>query len=442
MVEGRRYAPGVPRPAWSNWAGNQVARPVAVDHPASEDELVSIVKQAAGDAVAVKAVGAGHSFTDIAVTDGRMVALDRYDRVLAVDTERCVVTVEAGITLAALNAALDAHGLALPNLGDIAYQTVAGATSTSTHGTGGRLPGLAAQIVGLRLVTANGSVLSCSADAEPEVFDCARVGLGALGIVSTVTLQAVPAFHLHVVEEPLSVDDVSTRFDELVDGNDHFEFFWVPHTPWALTKTNNRTTAPLARRPRWRAWTDDVLTENVAYGLLCRVGRRRPQWIPHLARIVAAQGRKEYVDQSHRVFVSPRTVRFYEMEYAIPRAAAAEALGRVRRLLDDEGLRISFPVEVRATAADDIPLSTASGRASCYIAVHVFEGMEHERYFRGVERIMDDYEGRPHWGKLHFQTAATLAGRYPEWDRVAAVRQRLDPERRFTNAYLTRVLGP
>jgi FAD-linked oxidoreductase len=427
--------------AWRNWAGNQTADPVAIDHPADEDEIVSVVKQAASQGVTVKAAGAGHSFTAVAVAEGRLVVLDRFGEVLDIDTARYRVTVQAGITLDALNEELDRRGLAMPNLGDIAYQTVAGATSTATHGTGISLPGLAAQIVGMRIVAGDGSVVSCSADEEPEVFHSARVGVGALGIVSTVTLQLVPAFHLRAVNEPMRVDEMLADLDALVDNNDHFEFFWVPHTGWALTKRNNRTTDPLAPRRPLKQWWDQMAMENYGFGLLNRVSRRRPQWTPRLAKALPASGRKEYVDRSYRVYASPRRVRFYEMEYEIPREAAAEALNRVRAFVRDEGLMLSFPVEVRFTAADDIPLSTGYGRLNAYIAVHVFEGTAYEPYFRGVERIMDDYGGRPHWGKLHFQTADTLAPRYPEWERFQAVRRRLDPEGRFANAYTRQTLG-
>jgi FAD-linked oxidoreductase len=427
---------------WQNWARNQVAHPTAIDHPASEDELAALVAHAADRGEAVKVVGSGHSFTDAAVTDGRLVVLDRYRRVLDVDTDRCRVTVEAGVRLEDLNVVLDDRGLAFPNLGDIAYQTVSGATATATHGTGARLPGLAAQIVAMRLVAGDSTVVACSAEADPELFHAARVGVGALGIVSTLTLQLVPAFHLHAVNEPMRVDAVLADLDALVDGHDHFEFFWVPHTGWALTKRNNRSTEPLAPRSRWKQWWDQILMENYAFGALCRIGRARPQWTPRLARAVPASGRQEYVERSDRVFASPRLVRFYEMEYELPREACAEALNRVRAFVDDAGLRVSFPVEVRFTAPDDIPLSTGYGRPNAYIAVHVYEGTPYERYFSGVERIMDDYGGRPHWGKLHFQTAETLAPRYPEWDRFQMVRHRLDPDGRFANAYTRRVLGP
>src|SRR5262249_43483277 len=162
-------------------------------------------------------------------------------------------------------------GLAMPNLGDIAYQTVAGATSTATHGTGAQFPGLAAQIVGLRIVAGDGSVVSCSPDDEAEVFRCARVGIGALGVVSAVPLHRVPACHPSAVSEPMRVDEVLADLDAHVDGNEHFEFFWVPHTGWALTKRNNRTTDPLAPRSKLRQWWDQMAMENHAFGLLCRI---------------------------------------------------------------------------------------------------------------------------------------------------------------------------
>ncbi|HEX9969514.1 MAG TPA: D-arabinono-1,4-lactone oxidase, partial [Acidimicrobiales bacterium] len=365
-----------------------------------------------------------------------------HSSMLSLDRGTGRVTVQAGMTIAALNKALAAAGLALPNLGDIAYQTISGAISTATHGTGIRFGGIATQVVGLEVVTADGSVVHCSPEVEPELFACARVGLGALGVLSSVTLQAVPAFHLHAVEEPMRLPSVLRDLDRHIAANDHFELMYVPHTEWALTKRNNRTDGPVGGMPRWKwAWQKGVM-ENVAFGALCRIGRRRPSLIPRLATALPSSGRVEYVEVAHRVFTSPRWVHFYEMEYSVPRAAAVEAVERVRAFIDTSGLRISFPVEVRFTAADDIPLSTAYGGERCYIAVHVYRGMEHERYFRGVEEIMRSLAGRPHWGKLHFRTAADLAPVYPEWDRFQAVRRKADPDGVFANDYLDRVLGP
>lgn len=419
---------------WQNWAGNQTCEPIAVHHPSSEGELVDIVRRAASAGERVKAVGAGHSFTGTALTDGHLLHLDRYDRVLHVDRETGRVTVEAGIPLSKLNEALANHGLAMENLGDIAYQSVAGAIATSTHGTGATFTGIAGQVRAMRVVTGEGEVV----DGPPEAF----VGVGAAGLVSTVTLQCVPAFRLHAVEEPIRLDAVLEQQDELVESNDHFEYFWVPHTGWTLTKRNRRTDEPAAPRPRLRAWRDDMIYGNVLFDLACRVGRWQPERIPSVMRKVPSAGRQEYIDRSDRVFASPRHVRFYEMEYAIPREHGADAVRAVRDYVKSSGLFISFPVEVRFTAADDVPLSTGSGRPSCYIAVHVYKGMEHVQYFRAVESIMDELDGRPHWGKLHFQTAETLAPRYPRWEEFQAARRRLDPVGTFRNDYTDRVLGP
>lgn len=423
---------------WTNWAGNQSAAPAAIDHPQTEDELCAILRVAVREGQTVKAVGTGHSFTDAACTTGRLLALDRYTDVLSIDPKTAQVTVQAGIALTTLNEALDQRGFAMPNLGDIAYQTISGAIATATHGTGVKLGGLATTVVGMRMVLGDGTVRDLTA-AELKV---ARVGVGALGIISTVTLQVVPSFNLEVVNEPMRLDAVLADLDTHVRNNDHFEFFWVPHTGWALTKTNNRTTASLTPRPRWREIRDDYVMENFAFGAVCRAGRRFPKATPRLAKALPSSGRVTYIDKSFRVFASPRLVKFTEMEYSIPAEACAEALNRVRAFVKDEGLQLSFPVEVRFTAPDDIAVSTASGDSPrCYIAVHVYQGMDNSVYFRGVERIMDDYAGRPHWGKMHFQTADTLRDRYPRWGEFQALRDAFDPERRFANTYTDRVFG-
>jgi L-gulonolactone oxidase len=418
-----------------------VAHPQTLHVPRNEQELRESVLGAARAGERVKAIGAGHSFSEIAATDGRLVRLDRYARVLEVDRERRTATVEAGIRLHRFSQELLQHGLALPNLGDIDSQSIGGAISTATHGTGRTLGNLATFVRALSLVGGEGELLRCSPDERPELFRAARVGLGALGILSTVTLQCVPAFSLHALEMPMRMDAVLEALDELVEGNDHFEFFWVPHTGWALTKRNNRTDRTPNPRGPFREFWDDVLRSNLAFGLLCRLGRWHPDWIPRLAHALPGAGPVEYVDQSHRVFASPRLVRFSEMEYAIPRAAAREAVARVMEMVKARGFLLSFPVEVRFVAGDDIPLSPAYGRESCYIAVHMFQGMSYEAYFRAVEEIMRGYGGRPHWGKIHFQSADTLRGLYPEWERFQVARGALDPAQRFANPYLIRVLG-
>jgi L-gulono-1,4-lactone dehydrogenase len=431
------------RNRWRNWGRNQSCSPAAVEQPESELEVVEAVHRARRAGQTVKVVGAGHSFTGIACTDGRLLHLDRLDRVVALDAEARTVTVEGGIPLWKLNEELAMRGLALANLGDIDRQSISGAIATATHGGGKRFGGLATFVQGLELVTADGDVLRCSPDEEPEVFACARVGLGALGVVTKVTLQCDPAFRLHSVEKPRPLDALVDDLDDIVDGNEHIDCYWFPHTDVATVKVANRTDEPLRPRRVWKAWRDDILLANYLFGALCALGRLLPREVPRLMRAVAGGlGKTEVVDVSHRVLCSTRLVRFVEMEYAIPRAELGKTLLRVRDLIEGEGLRVDFPIELRVAAADDIPLSTAHGRDTGYLAVHLSAGREFDRYFRGVEAIMDEVGGRPHWGKMHYQRAETLAPRYPEWERFRAVRSRLDPDGVFRNPYLDRVLGP
>ena len=426
---------------WSNWAGNQQTGTVLLSKPQTESELQQVVQSAQLSGRRVKAVGSGHSFTAIAVSEEVLVDLSDYDEIIAIDRIDQTVTVQSGIQLSKLNQALYENSLAMQNLGDIAYQTIAGAISTSTHGTGAKFTGIANQVVALRVVLADSSIVECSANVNAQLFSCARVGLGALGLISTVTLKVVSAFNLAVIEEPMRVDDVLQNLDLHVDSNDHFEFFWVPHTGWALTKRNNRNNLPIEPMSKMSHWYSKTLMENYAFGAVCMLGKARPSLIPKLAKALPSSGRNEYSDASHKVFASKRIIKFYEMEYAIPREACAEALNRVRRMVTDSGFFLNFPVEVRFTAPDEIPLSTASNRESAYIAVHIYKGMNYVPYFTEVESIMNSYQGRPHWGKLHFQSAATLASRYPQWDVFQAVRNQVDPQRMFSNQYLETVLG-
>ncbi|MGZ8734659.1 MAG: D-arabinono-1,4-lactone oxidase [Acidimicrobiia bacterium] len=443
-VPGRAGALGIrPLAPWRNWGGNQRCDPAVIDEPASVDDVVELVRAARVAGQRVKAVGAGHSFTDAACTTGRLVTLKRLDRIIRHDPERLTVTVEAGIRLFDLNRELDERGLALANLGDIDRQTIAGALGTGTHGTGRGFGGLATFVRELEIVTADGQVLRCSADEEPEIFHCARVSLGALGIITRYTLQCVPAFRLRMEERPYSVDEVVESFAEMVAANEHVDGYWWPYADVCTLKCSNRTDDPVQVRSPYKQWRGDMLFGNYIYGTLVDLGRIRSSLVPGIMRWVAGGiGRSWKVDWSPNVFCARRLVPFVEMEYGIPEADLPEALLRVRALVERERLTVDMPVELRVAAADDIPLSMASGRTTAYLAVHASAGRPCEQYFRGVEEIMDSYGGRPHWGKMHFQTAATLGPRYPEWDRFQALRAELDPEGRFANAYTDRVLGP
>jgi FAD-linked oxidoreductase len=432
------------RATWANWGGTYSCSPTRIVSPASEEEVVEIVVAAAKRGERVKVAGSGHSFTDIACTDGVHMKLDNYDKVIEVDRDASTITAQAGITILQLSDALAHFGLAMENMGDVGYQTISGAISTATHGTGERFRNISSQVVALSLVLANGDVLSCSSDREAEAFKAAQVSLGALGVLSTVTLRCVPAYNIHSIQEPRRLDELLDNFDDLCAKNDHFEFFWFPHTEWAQSITNTRTQErPPEKRRRTGvgAYVNDILLENHAFGLIQRAAQVRRQWIPGLAAITAkTMSRKEMTDRSDRIFANTRLVRFAEMEYAVPRSELVAAVKDIRTMIERERMLISFPVEVRAVAPDDIPLSPAYGRETGYIAVHVYHRFEYEPYFREVEAIMNAHQGRPHWGKLHFQSASTLRERYPLWDRFIAVRDRFDPKRTFGNAYLERVL--
>jgi FAD-linked oxidoreductase len=426
---------------WTNWAGDQCCRPAAIERPGSLDELCSTVSKAAASGRTVRASASGHSFTDIALTDGVMVRLDRLARPLDFDPETGHFKVEAGVVLGELNRALDARGVAFENLGDIDRQSVAGAISTGTHGTGERFQSISAQIAAMEIVTADGSVLEVS-DSDPDLLRAARVGLGALGVVYSVTVRTVPAFTLDRLDAPRPLDETLARLDELNAGTDHFEFYVFPHTAVALCRESRRTEEPPRPRHPGLVYAQEVMLENWIGQLFALAARLIPSQAPRLSRIASrGVGRSRKVDRSYRVFASERRIRFTEMEYAIPREHAREAIERVLGEAGKPEHAVAFPIEVRFAAADDSHLSTSHERDTCYIAVHQDRKRAWEPYFRAVEATARDYGGRPHWGKRHFQTAKTLSGLYPGWAEFQRARARLDPQGVFRNDYTDRVLG-
>ena len=437
---------------WRNWAGTATATPARRAQPRSEAEICAAVKDAAAAGLPVRALGSGHSFTPAAATSGLALDLSLWTGVTAADTRTGLVTVRSGTTLRALNAALAEFGLALANLGDIDAQTISGALATGTHGTGARLGGLATQVEALDLVLADGSLVSCSASARPELFAAACVGLGALGVVTAATLRCVPSFTLAADERPMPVEQVIEEFGALAAANDHFEFYWFPYGRQALVKRNNRVSAGRAAAPTgrgagpmpgWRRFWEFEVMENAGFGTLCRLGRAAPRLIPALNRFSSvALSARSYTDASYRVFVTPRRVHFVESEYAVPRESLPGVLAELRRAVPRLADPVMFPVEVRVAAADDIWLSTAYGRDSAYIAIHQYAGLPYRAYFDLFESVVAPVGGRPHWGKLHSLDAGRLGPLYPRFEDFRRVRAEVDPEGRFGNAYLGRVLGP
>jgi FAD-linked oxidoreductase len=410
--------------------------------PGARDELGEAIAAAAAAGRKVSVAGSGHSFTEAAMTAGTMVRIEAPAGVIDADPGSGLVEVGAGTVLADLNEELARLGLAMENLGDIDRQTIAGAISTGTHGTGARLRNISAQVEGIELVLADGGVRQLSVAADPELLRAARIGVGALGAISAVTLRCVPAFTLARVDSPRPREQVLDSFQASADANDHFELFTFPYADSALVLERNRTDAPARPRGRAAAYLNDVVLENWALEALSATGKHFPRAIPSLSRLAArvAAGSRT-VDRSDRVFANDRRVRFTEMEYGVPREHGPEAARRVIEWVRANRYPVFFPIEMRVAAGDDALLSPSHERDTAYIAVHQYRGMEWRPYFEAVEEIMNSYGGRPHWGKRHFQTAATLAPLYPEWAAFQRARDELDPGRVFSNEYAARVLG-
>ena len=424
----------------SNWARNQRCVPDAVHQPASTDEVARIVRQAHEAGQRVKVIGAGHSFTATAMTDGVMLRLDNMTQILNVDREAGQVHVQAGATLHDFCRELHNYGLALPNLGDIDVQSIAGAISTATHGTGSGLGNLATNVVAMTLVNGKGEIVELN-EGDPRI-SIAAVGVGALGVVCEVVLQCVPSFRLHAYETIEYLDDLLDDIPSFAESADHAEFFWMPGARRCQVKRNQRTTEDIQRPGKVAYFRDKYVAENLAFGTVCRVGRRWPSLAPRIAKLVSSSvSERDLIDDSFRVFASPRLVRFVEMEYGIPLECLPEAVQRVREVTKHLSFPSLFPIEVRVSAADDIALSTGFGRSNGWVAVHQYVGAPYESYFQQVADIMDSYGGRPHWGKMHYLNAAQLCERYPRWGQFQELRAALDPNGTFRNEYVDRVLG-
>ena len=427
---------------WHNWSGNQSAT-TTVAAPDSIDAVAELVRKAAADGTRLKPIGSGHSFTGIGVPEGIQLDMSALRGIVGVDGRR--VRMRAGTRLHEIPALLAPYGLGMRNLGDIDRQTITGATSTGTHGTGLAFGGISTQIVGATIVTGTGEVVTVT--DEDDELRAVALGLGALGVIVDLTIECVDAFSLRAHDQPLDLDDAVGGFVDRVESCDHHEFYWFPHTRRALAKTNTRLPATAMRSGpgRVRRYIDDEVISNKVYGVVCELGRRLPSTVPTLNRVAShALSERTYTAPSAEVFASIRDVRFREMEYAVELPAVAEVLTEIDRLIERKGYKVSFPVEVRAAAADDLMLSTASGRTTGYIAVHRYhrdDPADIAAFFADVEEIMVAHHGRPHWGKLHTRDAEYLRSVYPRFDEFLALRDEFDPERVFGNAYLRRVLG-
>jgi len=425
---------------WHNWSGSVRCKPRELAAPRGVEELARMVGEYGRAGRHVRVVGAGHSFTPLVATDDALLSMEGLNGLTGVDEARGTVTVLGGTRLKWLGEALLARGLAQENLGDIDVQTITGAISTGTHGTGVRFGTLSTQVAGLTLVTAAGDVLELSPERDPDVFKAAQVSLGALGVVAAVTLRVVPAKRLRYQTRRERLRSCLDHLERYKRENDHFEFFWLPYTRWTQAKFTNETDA---RPTGGNLWTEfnRVVMENGVFWALSECSRLARPLAPTVSRISALGiAPTTAVDYSHRIFATPRAVRFQEMEYNIPAERFTAAMGEIEECIRRRRFAVHFPIECRFVRGDDIWLSPSYGRDSAYIAVHMYKGMPYEAYFRAIEEIFQRHEGRPHWGKMHTLGAAALAARYPRWDDFRRVRAALDPGGLFLNDYLRRLL--
>lgn len=426
---------------WRNWSGSVTSNPAEVHEPRTVDEIIALIRRCKSEGKIIRAVGSGHSFSPLAATDSVLVSLDRYAGLERVDREACVATVKAGTKLKVLGELLFAQGLAQENLGDINEQSIAGAISTGTHGTGIQFGSISTQVIGLTLVTGNGEVVTCSETENRPLFKAAQVSLGALGIIVSVTLKLIPAYTLRIDIRKKSLSECLNQLDAYNNNNRHFEFHFLPYTDTVQAKSTNVTTEKPTGKSFMR-WFNEYALENGALWLLSAFNRKFPQMSERVCKTMAtlvtdASG----VSQAHNVFATARLVKFQEMEYNLPAHHFQPALYELDEMIRRERIKVHIPIECRFVHEDDIPLSPAYGRASAYIAIHMFKGMPYQRYFEMAEAIFKRYEGRPHWGKMHTRTAAELRKLYPQWNDFQLQRGLHDPDHIFSSPYLRSILG-
>jgi len=427
---------------WTNWAGEQSCEPVSIERPGTLDALRRTVARSVERGHRVRASASGHSFTDCALTEGVMIRLDGLTRKLDFDRESGLFKAEAGVVLRDLSRMLDSDGVAFENLGDIDRQTVAGSISTGTHGTGEGFQNVSAQVAALELIAPDGSLVTVD-DSEPDLLRAARVAVGSLGIVYSVTVRTVPAYTVNRVDSPKPLGEALESLDALNAGTDHFEFYVFPGTEVALCRESRRTQEPPAPKHPAAVYLQEVMLENWVGMVFSASVRARPAFAPVAARLASRGiGRATKVDASYKVFASERHIKFTEMEYAVPREHGRELIEQVLEVAARPELHVAWPIEVRFVKGDDSFLSPSHEQDTCYVAVHQDRKLAWEPYFRRVEEIACELGGRPHWGKRHFREAADLAPAYPRWNDFQAARKHLDPDGVFTNAYTDRVLGP
>jgi FAD/FMN-containing dehydrogenase len=399
---------------WQNWSGGVRCNPERQEAPASEAAIAALVREAAREGKSVRVAGAGHSFSPICTTEGVLLSLAALKGIAEIDRASRQASIWAGSRIADLGEPLRAAGMGLENQGDIDVQMLAGAISTGTHGTGLRYGNLSTQAAGFRLVLPTGEVRSISRTNESELFRAAAVSLGLLGVISQIRVQAVPAYKLHERTWVTSFEECREDLDRLIDENEHFEFFWLPRHDVCAMKSLNPTSEPV----------------------------QAPADLPESPPgTVERYLHPERVDWSHRIYPSVRSAPFNEMEFSMPLERGWECLCEIRQLILTKHPQVAWSVEYRTVAADDLPLSPAYGRKTIAISIHESADASYERYFTDAQAIFLNHGGRPHWGKIHYCTAAQLRAQYPAWDSFWELRRQVDPHGVFLNDYLRKLGG-
>lgn len=434
---------------WRSWGRNLTVKPAAIVRPENTDQVEQVLRDAAAQGLRVRPAGSGQSFSPLVPTSDVLLDATALNGLSSIDAERQRVTVFGGTTIQQLCLLLEEHGMALANMPDFTGQTVAGAIATGTHGTGLGQPSLAEQIIDITIATPSGELITCSETHRPEILRAARVHLGVLGVIVSVTIQCVSAFRLHCAEFREPLDRLVNSLPERMSGADHFEFFWMPgrltaHTRilsrlHRLPETYTRPASPFSRALR-RA-DDAVLRTSLTSGL-GRLASVAPRTVPGLNKLESmAKSSRRYTDVSYRVFTAPRAVRFVSIEYALPLENTAAAFRELQALVDRKGYTLSFPVLVRCSPPEQGYLSPSAGRYTGWISLRQYGKRPYEKFFGEAEKIFLEHGGRPHWGAVHSQTAATLTPMYPRWEDFLAVRSELDPHGLLLNDHVRGLLG-
>jgi FAD-linked oxidoreductase len=424
-----------------NWAGNIKWTPKEVLLPKSEEEIADIIKKAVSSGKTIRTVGSHHSFTPLLATNSVSLSLDGMQGLISKEPNNRAVA-WSGTKLKRLSEDLAENGLALENMGDINVQSVAGAISTGTHGTGITLGSVGTQVEEITFLNGLGELITLNEENNYHEFKCAQLSLGSLGVITRMKMRCKEAYNLELDIRKEKLSDVLANLDKIVNENRHFEFYSIPNSQWSQTKRSNIVGEKAGHTSKFSAFINDIVLENWALQLLCSVNKAIPSSSKTISNLIGSFiSNEKKVQQSHKVFSTVRNVKFTEMEYNIPYESYQEVVKEMLKLIDKNNYHISFPQEHRFVQADDIYLSPAHNRNSAYIASHVYKGMDNTRYFKDLEDLFVAHGGRPHWGKMHTRDASFFRKAYPKFDDFLQVRSKHDPNGIFLNDHLKKVFG-